>query len=353
MRSDNLVIGDFAAAAILISFGGLLGRITPTQLLVMAFFEVAFYSLNEQLIAQKLYAVDEGGSIVIHTFGAYFGLTVSAVLGAPKGDLKKAEKMNSSNYPSDLFAMIGTVFLFMFWPSFNAVLCPFEYFRRERVVLNTVLSISCSALMAFACSRIFESSHKFNMVHVQNATLAGGVAVGASGDLIVAPYAAMFLGTVAGTISTAGYVYLSPWLERKGLRDTCGINNLHGMPGILGGIGSIICAALSGPSKESFSEIYLDASVEGRSPLEQAAYQAAALGVTLGIAIVTGFVVGQFISSGFFHQEMNAFSDESHWILEDDVEPVGNGFEVEETEDFKDQPRRFSKQTDGGPSTDL
>jgi len=322
MRSDNLVIGDFAAAAILISFGGLLGRITPTQLLVMAFFEVAFYSLNEQLIAQKLYAVDEGGSIVIHTFGAYFGLTVSAVLGAPKGDLKKAEKMNSSNYPSDLFAMIGTVFLFMFWPSFNAVLCPFEYFRRERVVLNTVLSISCSALMAFACSRIFESSHKFNMVHVQNATLAGGVAVGASGDLIVAPYAAMFLGTVAGTISTAGYVYLSPWLERKGLRDTCGINNLHGMPGILGGIGSIICAALSGPSKESFSEIYLDASVEGRSPLEQAAYQAAALGVTLGIAIVTGFVVGQFISSGFFHQEMNAFSDESHWILEDDVEPV-------------------------------
>jgi len=353
LRTDNLVVGDFAAATILISFGGLLGRITPTQLLVMAFFEVFFYSMNEQLIYQKLQAVDEGGSMLIHTFGAYFGLTVSAVLGAPKGDLKKAEKLNSSTYQSDLFSMIGTVFLWMFWPSFNAVLCPINDFRKERVVLNTVLSISCSCMMAFACSRIFEPTHKFNMVHIQNATLAGGVAVGASGDLIVAPYAAMVLGMCAGTLSTAGYVYLSPWLERKGLRDTCGINNLHGMPGILGGIGGILCAGFSGLSAESFSEIYLATSDDGRTAAGQAAYQAAALGCSLGIAIVTGFFVGIFISSGFFAQEMNAFSDAGHFLMDDDEEVEGE--KLDEKENTMDQPRRsrLSKQVDGDLTTDL
>merc|ERR550517_1639426 len=90
-------------------------------------------------------------------------------------------------------------------------------------------------MMAFACSRLFEPDTKFNMVHIQNATLAGGVAVGTSSDLILSPYTAMLIGMIAGTLSTYGYVFISPWLERKGLRDTCGIHNLHGMPGLLGG----------------------------------------------------------------------------------------------------------------------
>jgi len=46
---SSLVAGDFAAAAVLISFGAVLGRATPTQLLWMAVMEVAFYSANEAI----------------------------------------------------------------------------------------------------------------------------------------------------------------------------------------------------------------------------------------------------------------------------------------------------------------
>ena len=44
-------------------------------------------------------------------------------------------------------------------------------------------------------------------------------------------------GTIAGSLSVWGYHQLTPKLQSAiGLQDTCGVHNLHGMPGILGGI---------------------------------------------------------------------------------------------------------------------
>lgn len=48
---------------------------------------------------------DAGGSMVIHTFGAYYGLTISWILYRPKLDLSK--RLSGSVYHSDVFAMIG------------------------------------------------------------------------------------------------------------------------------------------------------------------------------------------------------------------------------------------------------
>lgn len=48
---------------------------------------------------------DAGGSMTIHTFGAYFGLVLSRVLYRPQ--LEKSKHRQSSVYHSDLFAMIG------------------------------------------------------------------------------------------------------------------------------------------------------------------------------------------------------------------------------------------------------
>lgn len=48
---------------------------------------------------------DAGGSMTIHTFGAYFGLTVTRVLYRP--NLEQSKDKQGSVYHSDLFAMIG------------------------------------------------------------------------------------------------------------------------------------------------------------------------------------------------------------------------------------------------------
>jgi len=119
--------------------------------------------------------------------------------------------------------MIGTLFLWMFWPSFNGALAPQAMNSKHRVVINTVCALCASGLTAMATSAIFRG--KFAMEDIQNATLAGGVAIGSSSDLVIGPWGATVVGIVAGFISTIGFVYLKKWFfERVGLHDTCGVH---------------------------------------------------------------------------------------------------------------------------------
>jgi len=120
---------------------------------------------------------------------------------------------------------------------------------------------------------------------VQNATLAGGVIIGAVARMEVLPVAASGLGAIGGAVSVIGYQKVQPFLLRKiGLHDSCGVHNLHGMPSILGGLASVIaCVAVKDPT-------YLT-----NEKGTQAGYQMAAIGATLGIAIVSGVLTGFFL----------------------------------------------------------
>jgi len=53
------------------------------------------------------------------------------------------------------------------------------------------------------------------MIIVVNATLAGGVAMGASANLINYPFCAMIVGFVAGSVAALGFAVLNPCLKNK------------------------------------------------------------------------------------------------------------------------------------------
>ena len=64
----------------MISFGAVLGKATPTQMLWLSFFMVPLYGLNQHLVFETFKAFDIGGSVSIHAFGAYYGLAASLML---------------------------------------------------------------------------------------------------------------------------------------------------------------------------------------------------------------------------------------------------------------------------------
>ena len=107
--------------------------------------------------------------------------------------------------------MIGTIFLWMFWPSFNSA-AALAGDAQHRAVLNTYFSLCASVLCAFATSAFLNEHKKFVMEHIQNATLAGGVAVGAVADMAVQPFGALIIGGVAGIISVTGYELMTVYI---------------------------------------------------------------------------------------------------------------------------------------------
>lgn len=315
---QTLITGDFSAGAVLITFGALLGKTSLLQMSFITLMELVFYAINESLGVIEYKAVDMGGSMYVHTFGAYFGLAVSYML--TNKEKVKSEK-NGSTYNSDIFAMIGTLFLWMYWPSFNGALADGN--SQHRVVINTVLSLTNSCIMAFICSKLFRPKHKFNMIDIQNATLAGGVAVGSSADLVIAPYGALIIGMISGVISVAGYVFLQPKLEEFDIYDTCGVNNLHGMPGIIGGIGGFISASLASDNLygDNISSIF-PGRADGRTAITQGLFQLAALGTTLAISICGGLVTGYLCK--YIEEPEEYFYDSLNWEEEEEEEVVQN-----------------------------
>lgn len=64
----------------MISFGAVLGKATPTQMLWLSFFMVPLYAANQHMVEKVFKAFDIGGSVSIHAFGAYYGLAASLMV---------------------------------------------------------------------------------------------------------------------------------------------------------------------------------------------------------------------------------------------------------------------------------
>lgn len=229
-----LLLAEFAAAAALIAMGAVLGRLKVYQYALISIFIVPIYMINEWLVLDGGLGITKGfvdaaGSIVIHAFGAYFGLGLAIAL-------TKQNQMNEaieSDATSDRFSMLGSMVLWIFWPSFCSAIVPSQDF--EKTVVNTILALCGATVITYLFSSLFRKG-KPSIADIANASLAGGVAIGATCNLVSAP-AAFLIGILAGGICVIGYTVIQSRLQKLlKMVDTCGVHNLHGMPGLLGGI---------------------------------------------------------------------------------------------------------------------
>jgi ammonium transporter Rh len=233
-----LLLAEFAVASALIATGAVLGRVRLYQYALLTLLMVPLYTLNEWLVLDGGLGVtrgfvDSAGSIIIHAFGAYFGLGLAvAFTSAAQRNISVP-----SDDTSDRFSMVGSMVLWLFWPSFcSAVVAP-ELVATAAV--NTILALCGATVSTYLVSALLRKG-RVAIGDMANAALAGGVAIGATCHAVSAP-GALCLGLVAGALCVVGYAIVQPRLQRLcGIVDTCGVHNLHGMPGLLGGLTAIL-----------------------------------------------------------------------------------------------------------------
>lgn len=239
---------------------------------------------------------------LLHRFGAYFGMAASRALGEPKA---KSKGNAESNAVSDVICLVGTTILWVYWPSFVGATETANPATEHLCVLHTVLALLGSTVATFFCSLRWTQGTSFDPVHIANATLAGGVAIGASARLEMSAGGALLLGILAGVLSTWGYAFATPFCEDY-LKtfDTCGVNNLHGLPSILGGLASAVFVAIDD-----------DADFLHHGDINQSGRQIGAVVTTLALAIASGFLTGLLMRLATFgeHAATEEFTDAVWW----------------------------------------
>ena len=174
-----------------------------------------------------------------------------------------------SDETSDRYSLLGSMVLWVFWPSFcGALVAPSDI---PVTVINVILSL-CGATVATYFASVFFRK-KVAVEDIANAALAGGVAIGATCNLTT-PGIAFAIGLIAGILSTLGFAVLKSKIQKTIRKiDTCGVLYLHGLPGLFGGIAALFVV----------SNINAAAQITG-------------IIATVIVALFAGLVVGKIVS---------------------------------------------------------
>ncbi len=269
---DRLILSEFAAAGLLICAGAILGRLKMWQYLLLGIFFIPCYAFNEWLLlsgglglVKEGAFVDTGGSILIHAFGALFGVGVACSMTTKK----EYETPIESDETSDRFSLLGSMVLWVFWPSFCAALVTIKDI--PMTIVNVILALCGSTLATYVAS--LKLRGKVSVADIANAALAGGVAIGSTCNKVPATHA-FVIGILAGALSTVGFAVIQDRFQNAIKKiDTCGVLHLHGLPGLLGG-----CAAMF--------------AVSGISIVDQSK----GIIITVVFAIAAGLVTGKVLS---------------------------------------------------------
>ncbi|NWQ87722.1 RHD protein, partial [Burhinus bistriatus] len=284
-----------SVTAVVISTGAVLGKTNPVQLIVMTVVEIIVFHVSRWINNVFLEVPNDISMMHVHLFGAYFGLAVSSCFSEPS---PRSEK-NASTPKSDLLSMLGTLFLWVFWPSFNSVLA----MNKRRAIYNTYFALAVSAVTAFVLSILTTKDGKFRMTHIHSAVLAGGVTVGYAAHSIEHPWIAMILGLLASVITILGSYCLQRCLNPPlKLHDSSGVHFTFGLPAVLGALAEAVLLVIKN---------WTDLPSLGYLVM----FHVGAFCVTISIALITGFITGLILNLKLFKTipVSKYFEDQFYW----------------------------------------
>ncbi|KAF2981146.1 hypothetical protein EK904_008381 [Melospiza melodia maxima] len=230
---QSLAKAFVSVTAVVISTGAVLGRANPVQLIAMTLVELTFFYVSRYINETFLEVSEHLTGMHVFLFGAYFGLALASRFPEAPPGLDK----DRSTPKSELFSVLGTVFVWVFWPSFNSIL---PYLKMQ-AVLNTYLALAVSAVAAFMLSALTSRDGKFRMR------------------------------------------CFNPALK---LQDTSGVHFTFGLPAVLGAVAAVVLAVVEDGIDTRWNE------------LSRLGYDAfvyiGAFCQTISTALITGLITGQY-----------------------------------------------------------
>lgn len=279
------------------------------------------YAFNQWVVMEKIGAKDTGGTILIHCFGAMFGFGVSWMLGHKKeedgGGMKRRNFDEEANHNTNLMALLGTLFLWCYYPSFNGWAPETEPQHlstqasldlvawdadgaKFRATFNTYLGLIGAAVTAILISDSSKAIKANTMIHMQTGVLAGGVTMGCLCDMYLEPWGALVLGCVGGAVACLGIQFITPALEKIGVHDTCDCMALHGICAFFSVFAS--CIAFATPANAHYLSVY--SASAGTQAGKQIAGIFACSAIGIGLALPTGLIMAMFkVDDHWYDQE--------------------------------------------------
>ena len=149
----------------------------------------------------------------VFLYGGVSAITISFLLFHKSEEKRKILESphKSTNYTSTILSFIGTIFIWILFPSFNTSLIVKKnnetvFVQRYRGIVNTYLSMCGSVIGCFSFSPIFNDG-KMKIEQILNASYAGGVIIGGCCNVCGHAWASLLIGLLGGSISTISIFY--------------------------------------------------------------------------------------------------------------------------------------------------
>nr|XP_053638174.1 ammonium transporter Rh type B-like [Cherax quadricarinatus] len=333
----SLLRGCMASVSVGVAHGAVMGLASPIQLIVLTLSHVPIYTLSNHLASSHLLAVDRGGCVTVHMFGALFGVSACRAL---RGHWSLSSTRLTSSTTTQVTACIGTVVVVVYLGEVWSVSTVGD--DHHRALINTLLATLASLTLAFPASSLAHTRRKFSLVRQRHNHL----------DM---------LHQASYTAVDRSLTNIQPVLRRRaGVGDTAGVGPVYGVAGVraalqvfLGmaavasdnwffwiqcvcvcmyvcmcvrayALASSVYVIFPGMSPRRNSEAHLEVMSylpvlegPGRTASQQAAYQLAALLALILIALLGGALTGLALRLPVCERltQDDLYNDASYWQL--------------------------------------
>ena len=154
-----------------------------------------------------LETVDIRGALYVYTLGGVFALSLGVVLFYSTKFRQKAqiyENYNRQTYFSYIATFLGMLFLFIFFPSLNSVICD-NLRNMIRARINAYLSLIGSVIGSVVTSGMINEG-RLVLEQILYGTISGGIII----SVCCSVYAALILGTLSGAIAIIILGFVKP-----------------------------------------------------------------------------------------------------------------------------------------------